>query len=101
MYGRQKVGLWHDHSDVAIKPPDSHEHYRHRRRNEGGRLPDCRRVPAHFLRPSALVRPTESSPRSQVVTHTNQDNEQNNTDSQENEGQNVSSGGRFGGRWVR
>ena len=77
---------------MAIKPLDSHEHYRHRRRNEGGRLHDCRRVSAHFVRPSALVKATEGSPRSQVVTHSNQDNEQNNTDSGENEGQNVSCG---------
>ena len=77
---------------MAIKPLDSHEHYRHRRRNEGGRLHDCRRVSAHFVRPSALVKATEGSPRSQVVTHSNQDNEQNNTDSGENEGQNVRCG---------
>ena len=95
MYGRYKVGLRHDHAGMAIKPPDSHEHYRHRRRNERGRLHDCRRVSAHFVRPSALVKATEGSPRSQVVTHSNQDNEQNNTDRGENEGQSISVGGPF------
>ena len=95
MYGRYKVGLRHDHAGMAIKPPTSHEHYRHRRRNEGWRLPDCHRVSAHFGRPSALVKAAEGSPRSQVVTHSNQDNEQNNTDGGENEGQSISGGGPF------
>ena len=71
----------------------SHAPYRLRRRSEGWRLPDCHRVSAHFARPSALVKAAEGSPRSQVVTYSNQDNEQNNTDSGGNEGQNVKCGG--------
>lgn len=50
---------------------------------------DCRRVSAHFVRPSAFSKATEGSPRSHLVTNSNQDNEQNNTDSGENERQTV------------
>ena len=42
----------------------SHEHYRHRRRNGGGRLPDCHRVSVHFMTIFVWVKATVKVTRS-------------------------------------
>src|ERR1035438_1111579 len=47
-----------------FRSPDSHEKYRHRRRNEGRRLPDCRWVSACFMNIFVWVKAKNNDGRS-------------------------------------